>query len=328
MKDLLATVGVRVERMSPEERRLRRGFDPLHAPPDSEWPYLTAENPRLLELEAAYALDSSPMGAKSLWTSAVVADDVDLRYFRGDNLFLWQYTRSPVVNRLRNFVYGRYIQSIDHRHLLDILEEDGAFGCYTFVYDEMPRLSRDLLDSVAELSFLDRHTDLFKRDGFRMIDIGAGYGRLAHRALAAAPGMAEYVCIDAVPRSTFLCEYYLGFRGLSDRATVLELPDVAQGNNVHQPDLAVNIHSFSEMPLAAVDAWVEWLSSLAVSALLIVSNERTDLLSREADGSRSDCAGVLERHGYTLEVVEPLITDAAVRDVLAADNHFLLYRSR
>lgn len=326
VKRALTRSGLRVERMSAEERRLRRGYDPLHAPAATERAQLSATNPRLRELEATYAADESPMGARGLWTQSAVADDVRLEFFRGDNLYLWQYTRSPTVNRYRTFIYGRYVESIDRRGLLQQLDEDGAFGCFTFDYVGLPVLSRDLLDSVAELSFLDQHVGLFDRPGLRVLDIGAGYGRLAHRMLAAAPAVEHYWCVDAVPRSTFLCEFYLRYRGLSERSTVLELPQLARGVRPDRVDLALNVHSFSEMPRRAVEAWVRWLAELEVATLVIVPNERTQLLSREPDGTRQDCSDVLQRHGYRREVVQPTITDPAVRELLDVNDHFLLYR--
>jgi hypothetical protein len=45
--------------------------------------------------------------------------------------------------------------------------------------------------------------------------------RLAYRMSEALPNLAGYDCIDAVPVSTFLCEYYLGFRGVPDTVRVV-----------------------------------------------------------------------------------------------------------
>ena len=53
-----------------------------------------------------------------------------------------------------------------------------------------------------------------------MLDIGAGYGRLAHRMSAAFPQLEDYCCVDAVPESTFLSEYYLRHRGCTPPARV------------------------------------------------------------------------------------------------------------
>jgi hypothetical protein len=81
-----------------------------------------------------------------------------------------------------------------------------------------------------------------------VLDVGAGYGRLAHRLCSWSP-RARVVATDAVPLSTFLCEYYLGYRGCanaqvcrSTRAGAV----LARGGF----DLAVNVHSFGEAPRA------------------------------------------------------------------------------
>lgn len=325
-KDLLARAGLRIQRLSPEERTLRAGFDPRHPPPEQDLDYLVVDNSRLRELEGRYARHVSPVRPQGLWAEAAPSRPEDLRFFRGDNLYLWQYTRSPLVNRYRAYVRARDVQAIDARGLLELLSEDGAFGCLTYDVEGLPLLSRDLLDSVAELAFLDRHTDVLSRPGQQIVDIGAGYGRLAHRALCAAPGLLRYWCIDAVPRSTFLCEYYLRHRGLADRGRVIDLPDMKSALQPGQVDVAVNVHSFSEMPREAVAGWLQWLADLEVSALMVVPNEGGQVLSRESDGLRIDCGPLLLEHGYELVASEPTVADPIARDLLDIHDRFLLYR--
>jgi SAM-dependent methyltransferase len=275
-----------------------------------------------------YANFDSPMAAKSLWTDHTVADDVTLQFFRGDNLFVWQYSRSPTINRYRYFIQARHIKAMDEWNLLDRLSEDGAFGCFTFEFEGLPLVSRDLLDSVAELTFLHRHTGLLDASPLQVLDIGAGYGRLAHRLLEAAPNVEMYWCVDAVPRSTFLCEFYLRYRGLSERSTVVPLPQLKQVLRPGEIDIAINIHSFSEMPKRAVAAWMGWVASLNVPTMLIVPNDPAGVFSREQDGRRLDCTDVLLEHGYSLDVREPTISDPGVREVLGVHDHFMLYRRR
>ena len=301
------------------------GYDPNHAPTGEMAAQLSGSNPRLRELAAAYALDQSPMSAKSLWSDELVADDVHLHYFRGDNLYVWQYTRSPIMNRYRNFIYAKYLAGIDERGLLGQLEEDGAFGCLTWEYAGLGVVSRDLLDSIAELTFLDAHAGLFDRPGLRVLDIGAGYGRLAHRMLMAAPNVSHYYCVDAVPRSTFLSELYMKYRGLGERATVIELPDVTTALRPGHIDLAVNIHSFSEMPLTAIRGWLRTLCHATVPQLLVVPNEAVGLTSRELDGTRIPCLPVFEEVGYRLRTSTPTIQDPAVSDLLDVRDNFLFF---
>ena len=331
LREALAANGVAVRRMSPEDRLLRSGYDPRHGPDATSSAYLQPSNPRLCELEGLYSLVASdplsPNATESTWRAASASSVDDLHYFRGDNLYLWQYTRSVEMNRLRSFIYYRATASADELSLLGVLDEDGAFGCLTFDFDGKT-VSRDLLDSVNELSFIARHTDLFSSTDAGVLDVGAGYGRLAHRMLVATSGVSRFYCVDAVARSTFLCEFYLRFRGLGERSNVVDLGAFQKGDHGiarGTVDLATNVHSFSEMPRHSVEAWVRWLGELEVRHLFVVPNERERILSREPDGQRLDCADLFTRYGYGLKVVEPALADAEVRRVLDVEDMFLLF---
>ena len=98
-------------------------------------------------------------------------------------------------------------KSIDHLNLLDVLHEDDRFGVEIFNFHGQT-VSRDLLDSIIEITFLEKHFGFLNRRDFNVLDIGAGYGRLAHRMATAAPNLGRYFCVDAVPESTFISDYY------------------------------------------------------------------------------------------------------------------------
>jgi 2-polyprenyl-3-methyl-5-hydroxy-6-metoxy-1,4-benzoquinol methylase len=66
------------------------------------------------------------------------------------------------------------------------LEEDDDFGAEVFDFHGKV-VSRDLLDSIIEINFLDRHLGFSSRRAVNVLDIGAGYGRLAHRMATAFP---------------------------------------------------------------------------------------------------------------------------------------------
>ena len=165
----------------------------------------------------------------------------------------------------------------DSDKLLDRLGDDGAFGCWTFDYAGYPKLSRDLLDSVNELLFLDRHVGILDRPQLRVLDIGAGYGRTAYRMAQAAQHLDDYCCVDAIPESTFLSEYYLRHRGCVPPARVVPLHEIDRVGKAGDFDLAVNIHSFSECTYEAVSWWFDWLEGLRIPNLLIVPNDREEL---------------------------------------------------
>jgi putative sugar O-methyltransferase len=131
-----------------------------------------------------------------------------------------------------------------------------------------PRVSRDLLDSINEIYFLLRRAPLLSGEDVSVLDIGAGYGRLAHRMLTAVPNITRYYCVDAVPESTFLCDWYLRYRGLADRATVVPL-DMLDRLGERRIDLAVNVRSFTEMSYPPIAAWIGLIAELGIGTLMI-----------------------------------------------------------
>jgi SAM-dependent methyltransferase len=229
--------------------------------------------------------------------------------------------------RLKLFVYLQYLEQLDDRRLLWTLGEDGAFGCWSYEYVGHPRVSRDLLDSVNELYFLQRAWNLFERRGFSVLDVGAGYGRLAHRMVTAVPGLRHYYCVDAVAESTFLCEYYLRYRGVDASATAVAL-DELERLPVGGIDLAVNVHSFSEMSAAAIDEWMRQLVRLEVPALLVVPNDVEGLLSVEADGTRHPAEDRILDAGYARVIHEPIFLDPNLVELLGVGDQYFFYQRR
>jgi hypothetical protein len=106
------------------------------------------------------------------------------------------------------------------------LKEDGFFRAFTFSYGERGAVSRDLLDNVNEINYLNDRIGLAEMKAPTVLDIGAGYGRLAYRMSEALPNLAGYDCTDAIPVSTFLWEYYLGFRGVPGTVRVVPLSEI------------------------------------------------------------------------------------------------------
>lgn len=191
------------------------------------------------------------------------AETIDLDRFRA----------SPQFLDCAGYDYGAVLADIQSSatssKLLGALDEDGAFGCETVEIDGRI-VSRDLLDSVTELAFL---RDMIGPAVERMtvLDIGAGYGRLAHRMRSAWPN-THYICTDFVFLSTLACEKYIQFRGLAKcevwRPETLDL--------VPRPiDLAVNVHCWSECTADEVDHWITWLAARRVPLLYIVPHNPT-----------------------------------------------------
>jgi SAM-dependent methyltransferase len=312
-------------RLTPEDRRYLTSLydDSVPLPPGAE--ALTRDNPRLVELREAYAALASPVTEPSRWHDGAVEGFLDLRWFRGETLFVWHYRELPRITALKYFLFAQYVRERDPLGLLDRLEEDGAFGCWTFTYPGHGRYSRDLLESVNEIAFLERHLALAARQELAVLDVGAGYGRLAHRMTRALPNVRDYCCVDAVPESTFLSEWYLRHRSCTPPARVVALHELDEGLAGRRFDLAVNVHSWSECPLVAVEWWVERLAALGVPHLLVVPNEPDELLTLERDGSRRDFEPALTAAGFRRIVREPVVTDPAVRELVRLDDAFHLF---
>jgi SAM-dependent methyltransferase len=311
---------------TPEDRRyLENLYDDSVPLPEGAEAELAPGSPRLRELREAYAALDLPVLSPSRWNEQAVDSFLDLRWFRGETMIYWHYRELPRINVLKYFVFLRYVRDRDQAGLLDRLNEDGLFGCWTWSYPGYGRVSRDLLDSANELLFLERELGLGEGGSFSVLDIGAGYGRLAHRMAEAHPSLADYSCVDAVPESTFVSDYHLRYRGLAPPARAVRLDRLDEELAARSFDLAVNVHSWSEAPFAAVEWWVDLLERLELPRLFVVPNEPTELLSLEPDGSRRDFMPLLERAGYRLVKREPVIEDPAVRELLGVNDHFHLF---
>jgi hypothetical protein len=228
--------------------------------------YLRLDNKRLKELQAEYTKADCSVTKSLVWVNGHVRPD-DLRYFRADNAYVWQLRG---LSEHHYAITTYYLNSIDRLGLLDKLIEDGAFGAHIFVINGKV-VSRDLLDSIAEIHFLEKQLQISTCFPYKILDIGAGYGRLAYRMVSALPNLNRYFCTDAVPVSTLLCEYYLQFRELNDRVQVVPLHKLNDLANT-PIDLAINIHSFSECTISAIEWWCKLLSKYKIKYLMIVPN--------------------------------------------------------
>ncbi len=170
-----------------------------------------------------------------------------------------------------------------------------------------------MLDSVAEIYFLDRHLGIASRTGLRVLDVGAGYGRLAHRMLGALPGLERYFCTDAVAISTFVSDYYLRFRGV-EKARVIPLDEIDKTLREHPVDLAINIHSFSECRTQAIDWWARLLSEHRVKNLMIAPNGEGERLQHLLTNDGQDFLPIFERYGYRTVLKEPKFADPVVQE--------------
>ena len=284
-------------------------------------PYLTETNPRLVDLIDRYSRFDSQVTSPTLWKVDHISGE-RLRYPRGDDAYVWQL-RGPNMNVLGYALTTYYVKSMDELGLLDRLTDDEAFGSFTFQLAGRT-VSRDVLDSIIELYFLERHLNLSAMTNPTILDIGAGYGRLAHRTCQAMPNVGEYFCVDAVPQSTFISEHYLKFR--ESKAQVVALDEIEGVMKRQRPDLAVNIHSFSECRIEAVEWWINLLEKSGVKHLMIAPNDyRHDggqaLLTNEGH----DFGPLLTKHNYKLIVRQPKYLDPVVQTYGINPTHHFLF---
>jgi len=285
--------------------------------PEDAADYLVTSNPRLRELQTRYASFNDKVTTPLVWTDTYVGHE-DMLYFRGDNAYVWQ-TRQMSMNIMAYALTTYYAKSIDKLGLLEKLEEDDYFGIHSFTIDNR-LVSRDLLDSIFEIHFLDKHLNISSRGDFSILDIGAGYGRLAHRMILSLPSIVQYLCTDAFPVSTFISEYYLRFRNLEGKAKAIPLDEIEHVLRSSAVDIAVNIHSFSECRISAVEWWLSVLAKSRVKNLMIVPNS-PELQTNDG----IDFGNIIEKHGYKMIAKEPKYGEPVVQKYAINPSYYYLF---
>jgi hypothetical protein len=303
-----------------ERLLLRMGVDSqfLFAVPDVTLPsgareYLNEGNPRLLSLKREFVYLPSPALHHSVWRSERLIEDLPLQRFRDDCLFLWQ--KRDLNTPISMALTALYLERSGLRSMLERCGEDDCFGCLTIQTCGL-QISRDLLDSISEISFVDRMIGLETLSGKTVLDIGSGYGRFAHRLVQTCPRIGKVFCVDAIPEASFLCEYYLDHRGVSPTAEMIPLAAFLRQNGSQDIEVAVNVHSFSECTLESIRWWISLLAERSVPHIFIVPNMEDNvppLASYEVSGERKDYLSVLVEYGYRLDHTEPKYLDPFIQ---------------
>jgi putative sugar O-methyltransferase len=176
-------------------------------------------------------------------------------------------------------MFADLVRAQDRLHLLDRLEEP-ALGNPFMVRYRGRNISQDLCNSIHEIYsiFGSDGGALRSGDGLEILEIGAGYGRLAYAVLAASPG-AAYTIVD-VPPALYISQRYLTavlpdvpafrYREWSDFATVRQefeasrlrflLPHQAAQLPAASIDVAVSISSLHEMSRQQVEHYFAFLA--------------------------------------------------------------------
>lgn len=283
---------------------------------------LRSDNPDLVALEEAYDAFESPAVGHTQWRKSFLEKNLKIAWFRGDNAYVWQLRLLRTSARAKMYLQVLDVESRDRLRLLDTMHDDGLFGAWTFAFQDRRPVSRDLLDSVTEINYLDARMGLAGIMGFRVLDIGAGYGRLAHRMSEALPNLTQYDCIDGVAVSTFLCDYYTRFRGL-DKVRVVPLTE--HETLLDSYDLCVNIHSWSECSQDSIRWWLDRVAERRIPWLLVVPNT-PELLSTELDGSMKPFLNDVLDRGYELVDDRCIVENVEIRELIDLRDKFYLFK--
>lgn len=281
-------------------------------------------DPALLRLEAEYA--KLNLFDQSLWKT--FADGIDIARFRGEHAYLAQMWGGMTEDRYIN----SYHYAVRHAtNELFCMREDDAFGCVIFDDpdpDSIEKISRDLIDSALEIAFLRETMGWDDYGDLMVLDIGAGYGRFAHR-LTNTFDNAYVFCTDGVPLSTYLCDYYLKYRGI-ERAESVPLDKL--GSIDEKIDVAVNCYSFSEMPLSAVNFWLDLCADLNIPYFFLVPHApdliHPHFITSEPDGSHLDYLGAFEKHGYKLKAQRPKFPRELAGSLIYSTDYLLWQRGK
>lgn len=287
------------------ERPPERAFVP-DTVPEVARRYLLPENPRLRALAESYATFDERATKPTQWVAGTITN-TELLYFRGQNPFVAQLGMQFAES---SYVLTYYaLKCSSAADLLAKLEEDGLFGVYTHLVDGR-LVSRDLLDSAREIDFIRTHVGLHAPET-NILDIGAGYGRLIHRLGEVTGDNVQAFGTDAFAPSTFIAEFYLRFRGVKD-GRVIPLNKVLGFLEQHPVKLAINIHSFSECSLEAIDWWVSQLAKHGTRYLLVIPNLRDEVSGACLTNTGESMELIFQRYGYLPHVREPRFVDPAV----------------
>jgi hypothetical protein len=176
------------------------------------------------------------------------------------------FCASPLYHDQENFTDEDYRALAYEIKNLELCDEDGKDRDAEFggrlVETCLGQVTRMWLEAQVEIDFLRRH--LPSLSDCSVLDIGAGYGRLA---VILAPLVRDYTCIEPVKVSLHLCRAYCTSFGKGIKV-------IGMGEERPITDLAINIHSWNECDAPDIGYWVSWLVRDKVPFLFTVSHGR------------------------------------------------------
>lgn len=295
--------------------------------PEEARTYLVSDNPRLIELKERYSRIHGDVVQHSQWTDRYVSEEVLLNLFRKDSGYVWQYRD---LNFPSNYLCTYYfLKCSSDCDLLDLCQEDDLFGPYTLsVNGEC--VTRDRLDSVCELGFLRHIFGLNPASNLYLLDIGGGYGRFAYRMAQCFPSV-KVLCADAIPESSFICEFYLKYRKVKS-ARVVEMPVLTDQIRFTRIHLAVAINSLSECSSQAVKWWLKLLRDNEIRHLLFIPhaghNGGREAFIRDAVSYTYHSIDELCSHyGFHNVISAPKYSDVQIQQFGVSPTYYHLYSS-
>lgn len=280
---------------------------------------------RITDLKSQYAAFGTL--SHSQWNEDFAQQEIDLKRFRADSAYLWQHRDgNDAAKYLLTYFYWK---SSPHKDLLQLCCEDESFGA-SGIHVDGTFATRDRLDSVAEIGFLrDALPSLIDSEDLRILDIGAGYGRLGWRLHQCLP-KAQITLVDAIPESTAISEAYLTSRNVSDRVRVVPLPQIEQQLAHNPPQVALAVNSLSECTAPTNDWWLGLLAKYNVPNLVVVPHALFDqgreLYSREiVMDDRVSLVPILRKHEYMRSLMAPKYADEAVQQRGVSPTYFHLF---
>lgn len=200
----------------------------------------------------------------AMWGDWQKRVEASLPNFAAHPIYVDQSQSEAEYQSVADYVFKHGSNLLDPEGML----RDAEFGARV-VKTTHGELTRMWLDSAVEFVFLIRHMP--DDAGDRVLDIGAGYGRLAV-ALSSCAKPTRYVCVDPVPISTQVCRKYC--ERFAPNVEVPSLPDLLALHNrgEYAFDLAINVHSWNECTREQIGAWLDLLDELKVPLLFTVSH--------------------------------------------------------
>ena len=319
IKDLLPRVGY----SAPPPAVVSAGHDSV--PPEAA-AYLVHDNPRLHHLKGRYSRIDSAAVLHSIWTADYVSFDVPLRHFRADCAYMWQKRdRNLPIHYVCTYLYLREHST---RDILKSCTEDTLFGAYSLRFND-ETLTRDRLDSVCEINFIRESLGITPASRFTLLDIGSGYGRLGYRISQCFPNSRVF-CVDAIPESSFLCEFYLNFRGAGGVARMVPLDELSGRLKDEKIDIAVAINSWSECSRETISWWIEFLIDRRVPYLMVAGSGDFDggrALLNVAGGKKrpTDFLDIILQGGYRRVGLVPKFQEATMQQFGISPTYYHLF---